>query len=403
MKVHPVTGALQILVVEEITTTEPIGEPQISAPLSGDVTEPPELFSHVTSDDLLHFGVPPEAVEAVRKVTDVSQLEDLRPVLGVAPFEALTLLAEGFTVEDVREDIEAQTAATINTSDYAASLETDESRSAFYVVDNEEELTAVLNSPLSQWRIFLHPKQRRLATSDVNGPMRVLGGAGTGKTVLAMHRAKWLAENRTAVGSKVLFTTFTRNLATDIQANLDTLCSRETLAKIEITNLDRWVKGYLSSKLYEHRIQYDLNGDARAVWDKAIVLRDTTLPLEPGFYEAEWEQVVASNGITTLDEYRTVRRVGRGGVLTRKTRDAVWPVFEAFRSQMTAHKLKMVDDAYRDAAALLAQESHPPRYSSIVVDETQDFGPMALRLLRQMIPTGYERSFLRWRRASTNI
>jgi hypothetical protein len=397
MKVHPVTGALQILVLEEVAS--PVAPSASTGAENGgtaDATPPPHAvrpFSAVAREDLLYFGVPAEAVQQVQGVAAVSELEALRAAIGVAAYEALSLLADGFSVADVREDLESRQVIPVDTSDIAASLDTDESRASFYIVENEEELTAVLNSPLSQWRVFLHPKQRRLATSDVTGAMRVLGGAGTGKTVLAMHRAKWLAENRTGPGQRVLFTTFTRNLAGDIEANLGTLCSRETMKKIEVVNLDRWVRGFLSGKLYEHRIQYDLGGEARAAWDKAMALRDTSLPLAPGFYEAEWEQVIAANGISTLDEYRAARRVGRGGALARNTRDAIWPVFEDFRRQLTARKLKMVDDAYRDAAALLAQEAASLSYSAIVVDETQDFGPMALRLLRQMVPAGQNDMF----------
>jgi superfamily I DNA/RNA helicase len=363
--------------VEEITET-------ITHSLSA--TETP-LFQSVAAEELLYFGVTEEALAAVQSVTSVSELAGLQPQIGVAAYEALVLLADGFTVDDVKQDLDLRRASKVNTEDFSASLETDESRSAFYIADNEDELKAVLNSPLAQWRIFLHPKQRRLATSDANGPMRVLGGAGTGKTVLAMHRAKWLAENRTEPGHKVLFTTFTRNLAADIAGNLESLCSSTTLAKIEVTNLDRWVKGYLSSKRYEHRIQYDISGEAEAAWNKAMAVRDSSLGLDEEFYKAEWEQVIGANGISTLDDYRTARRTGRKGILQRKTRDAIWPVFEEFRAQLTARKLKMVDDAYRDAAALLTSEPLTASYSAIVVDETQDFGPMALRLLRALIPS----------------
>ena len=104
--------------------------------------------------------------------------------------------------------------------------------SRFVIVDNDEAMMAIMNAPLAQWRVFLHPTQQKLASGDRSGPVRVLGGAGTGKTVLAMHRAKWLAENRTPDGKKVLFTTFTRNLASDIEQNMKTLCGSSTLAKL---------------------------------------------------------------------------------------------------------------------------------------------------------------------------
>ena len=91
-----------------------------------------------------------------------------------------------------------------------AALQNEDSR-RFYVMDEAKELTEVLNAPLDQWRIFLHPKQRRLVSMRANGPVRVLGGAGTGKTVVAMHRARYLAEevfNRKE--DRILLTTFTR-------------------------------------------------------------------------------------------------------------------------------------------------------------------------------------------------
>lgn len=217
--------------------------------------------------------------------------------------------------------------------------------------------------------------------------MRVLGGAGTGKTVLAMHRAKWLAEQRATLEKKVFFTTFTRNLAADIEENLKTLCSPTVMQKIEVKNLDAWVHGLLRRYKYEHKIIYNRKQDEAAeAWQCALTLQDTSLALTPSFYEEELERVVLAQGVSSRDEYRMAKRTGRGTVLTRGKRDAIWPVFEEYRAQLASRKLKEVDDAYRDAADLLKDK--PQGYSSIIVDETQDFGPQALRLLRAMVPSG---------------
>ena len=114
--------------------------------------------------------------------------------------------------------------------------------------------------------------------------MRVLGGAGTGKTVLAMHRAKWLAEQRATTEKKVLFTTFTRNLAADIEENLKTLCSPTVMQKIEVKNLDAWVHGFLRRHKYEHKIIYNRKQDEAAeAWQRALTLQDTSLAFPPGF------------------------------------------------------------------------------------------------------------------------
>ena len=205
-----------------------------------------------------------------------------------------------------------------------------------------------------------------------------------------MHRAKWLADNRTEDGKKVLFTTFTKNLATDIEDNLKTLCSPKTMVKIEVRNLDAWVHGYMRSRKLEHKIVYDRSKDgALQAWQAALATKDSTIDLHPNFYEQELEQVVLAQGVTTRDEYRTVRRIGRGVILSRAKRDAIWPVFEEYRGQLSSRKLKEVDDAYREIASLLQQEDAGGQilpYSAIVIDETQDFGPQALKLLRAMIP-----------------
>ena len=70
---------------------------------------------------------------------------------------------------------------------------------------------------------WLHPEQRKLAYKDYNGPAMVRGGAGTGKTVVAMHRAKCIADQLAtdprSKSQRVLVTTFTTTLAKDIESN----------------------------------------------------------------------------------------------------------------------------------------------------------------------------------------
>ena len=145
------------------------------------------------------------------------------------------------------------------------------------------------------------------------------------------------------------------------------------MQKIEVKNLDAWVHGFLRRQKYEHRIIYNRNQDEAAeAWQRALTLQDTSLAVPPGFYEEELERVVLAQGVTSRDEYRMAKRTGRGTVLSRGKRDAIWPVFEEYRAQLASRKLKEVDDAYRDAAVLL--QDKPQAYSSIVVDETQDFG-----------------------------
>lgn len=385
LAINPVTGAMQMMVIEHVNAVG--AHPAVQAPPAQETTPP--LFGHLTDHELLSLGVPEDMLLEVRTLASEAQLDALQGCLPVEGYEGLFLVAAGEGVEQVLSARETQPRKPVDTSDFVAALGTPESQSRFVIVDDDEAMRAIMNAPLAQWRVFLHPTQRKLAFGDRSGPMRVLGGAGTGKTVLAMHRAKWLADQRTPNGKKVLLTTFTKNLASDIEHNLRTLCDSTTLAKLDVRNLDAWVHAFMRSRKLEHRIVYDRKQDAaQQAWQAAMAVRDTSLDLPDNFYELELEQVVLAQGITTRDQYRTARRIGRESVLSRAKRDAVWPVFEEYRGQLSSRKLKEVDDAYREVADLMQSEGQSSGYSAIVVDETQDFGPQALRLLRAMIPAG---------------
>lgn len=390
LAINPVTGAMQLVVLESVVQAVPAAEPAALpavAAKSQPTVEP--IFSSVDDRELLSLGVPEDALVSVRAITSDEQLDAMQAILPVEAYEGLFLVAAGDSVSQVLGARETRVDRPVDTADFATALTNPESKSRFVIVDNDEAMMAIMNAPLAQWRVFLHPTQQKLANGDRSGPVRVLGGAGTGKTVLAMHRAKWLAENRTPDGKKVLFTTFTRNLATDIEQNLKTLCTSSTLAKLEVRNLDAWVNGFMRAQKLEHRIVYDRKQDAALqAWQAAMAVRDTKLDLPDGFYEQELEHVILAQGITTLEAYRIARRTGRSGVLSRGKRDAVWPVFEEYRGQLASRKLKEVDDAYREVAQLLSTRAMPSEYSAIVIDETQDFGPQALRLIRAMIPSG---------------
>jgi superfamily I DNA/RNA helicase len=393
LAINPVTGAMQMVVVESVAAVEavPAQPTPVARAVQAQKTEAQlPMFGGLEDRELLSLGVPEEMLAEVRHLTSEPQLDALQGRLPVEGYEGLFLVAAGDTVSQVLNARETRVDRKVDTSDFAAALATPESQSRFVIVDNDEAMLAIMNAPLAQWRVFLHPTQHKLASGDRSGPVRVLGGAGTGKTVLAMHRARWLADNRTLDGKKVLFTTFTKNLASDIEQNLRTLCGSGTLAKLEVRNLDAWVHGFMRSRKLEHRIVYDRKQDAALqAWQAAMAVRDTTLDLPDNFYEQELEQVVLAQGITTRDQYRTARRTGRESVLSRAKRDAVWPVFEEYRGQLSSRKLKEVDDAYREVAdLLLADGERAADYSAIVVDETQDFGPQALRLLRAVIPSG---------------
>lgn len=395
LTINPVTGAMQMVVIEEVAAEAvSTSTAKLNKPIQTDL-----LFAGLSDHELMSLGVPQEMLLSVRKINAEADLDGIQSILPVEAYEGLFLVAAGDTVDQVLSSRETRIDQKINTEDFVTALNKPESLSRFVVVEDDQAMQAIMNAPLAQWRIFLHPTQHKLAMGDRSGPVRVLGGAGTGKTVLAMHRAKWLAEHRTLDGQKVLVTTFTKNLALDIEDNLKSMCNKETMAKIEVRNLDAWVHAFMRSNKLEHRIVYGRSSDAAAqAWQAALATKDGALGLMDEFYEQELEQVVLAQGLTTLDEYRTARRTGRGVVLSRSKRDAVWPVFEEYRGQLASRKLKEVDDAYREVAAFMTKEQEAgkkmPAYSAVVVDETQDLGPQALKLLRAIMPAGNNDLFL---------
>src|SRR4029077_19230144 len=91
----------------------------------------------------------------------------------------------------------------------------------FRVMANVEELTRALDFPWEKWTVFLHPEQRQWVERDYAGPARVSGSAGTGKTIVALHRAAHLA--RKFPDGRVLLTTFSDALANALHTKLKRL------------------------------------------------------------------------------------------------------------------------------------------------------------------------------------
>ncbi|ABK43863.1 UvrD/REP helicase [Magnetococcus marinus MC-1] len=379
--VHPETGSLQVIEVETTTVTETKAIPAPEQPVG--------MFAEIRDRQLVSLGIPETLIDLVRTINDEDELDAMSSRMPEEAYDALVMLAAGYSVEQVDQELVAASAEAVDTADFAAALETPDSKRRFYVVDDEMELKAILSAPLEKWRVFLHPSQHKLVNRDWNGPVRVLGGAGTGKTVVALHRAKWLAQTRCQDGRKrVLFTTFTRNLAADIKANLRKICGEETFSRIEVTNLDRWVSEFLRKNGYEFEI--DFGRRTGPLWEKALTMMPSDLGYEPSFYREEWEQVIQPQGITTVTDYFKAPRLGRGTRLNRKARKEVWAVFEEYRYLLDENGLREPDDAMRDALQLLDQKGHDLPYCAVVVDEAQDMGHQAFRLIRRLVPDGDE-------------
>lgn len=377
-RVNVASGSLQVFSVDEQTVQEK-AKPE---------RPQPGLFDDLRDRELARLGVPEELVSAVRSIRTDVDLEKAEDQFPPDAYEGLYMKAAGYSYEEVmveldRKDDDSSVAA----DDFEAALQTDESKRKYWVADNEDELQRMLDAPLEKWRVFLHPSQRKLVERDWNGPVRVLGGAGTGKTVAAMHRARWLAERRSFKSTdRILFTTFTSNLAADIQANLRSICDKDLLSHIEVINLDAWVSSFLKARGESRKIVFPGDEQLDGFWNEAVNNYGQGLALETKFFQDEWSAVVQANSATNRDDYIGASRIGRGTRLDRKKKAEIWNVFEAYRARLDEEGLLEPDDAYRLARETLSSKPHTLPYKAVVVDEAQDMGPAAFRLLRAIIP-----------------
>lgn len=286
------------------------------------------LFADVKDHQLQALGVPEEQYPLVRSVDSETAFYALQAKLPRDAFEALDLVRDGCDIEEVVEILYGESKNGEH-DNIAAALANPITQMQFTIVEGEEELKAMMNAPLEKWRVFLHPSQRRLVAKNFSGPARVLGGAGTGKTVVAMHRAHYLAQ-RCKEGERVLFTTFTANLAQDIKENLRKICTTEEMRKIEVIHLDAWVSRFLRQQDYGYTIKY--GDEIMELWESASRATGDDMNYPDGFFEEEWNSIVQAQGITTMQEYAKAPRTGRGVRLDRKNRIAVWKVFEEYRT-----------------------------------------------------------------------
>ena len=365
--INKVTGGVQVFDVQEVAVEKQV--------------EKETIFAAYTDDQLIRMGLPVEQIPMIKSIAIMDEFYAMKKSIPEDAYEGLEWLAHGFDYDEVIETLYEDEAEPVKEDDFAAALQSDSSKKSFVIVDGEEELKRIMAEPLEKWRIFLHPTQRKIVNRDYSGPARVLGGAGTGKTVVAMHRAKRLASDL-PLGKRVLFTTYTRNLADDIRENLRKIASIDQMKKIEVINLDAWVASFLRNQGYEYNISY--GDELDKIWDDAIAQAGGSLDYTKNFYIDEWIKVVQAQEAYTKEKYIKASRIGRGLRLDRIKRMKVWGVFEEYMNLMDEKKLRDSEFAMYECRIILEKQFSAGRYESIIVDEGQDLSPSAFRLIRAL-------------------
>lgn len=362
LETHPKTGAAQLV---EIRTTfkEVVVPVYVQAELPG--ISKRALFANTSDEELLGYGVPAEWLNDVRAATEDTLL-GLADHLPAEAAEALLELATGGKPR-VPKPLPATTSP----------FEHPDAQRRFRVMTNVEELQRALDFPWEKWTVFLHPEQRQWVERDYTGPARISGSAGTGKTIVALHRAAHLA--RIHPEARVLLTTFSDTLANALRTKLKRLLGSEPrlAERIDVHSLDaiglRLYKSHCGAVKLASRVDVrELLGEA----SKAIGGHK----FSPHFLLTEWEQVVDAWQLETWESYRDVARLGRKTRLPEGQRTVLWSVFEQVRTGLQTRKLTTHAGLFTELALALAKTKHPP-FEFAVVDEAQDISVAHLRFL----------------------
>jgi superfamily I DNA/RNA helicase len=365
LEAHPTTGAAQLVEIRERIE-------EILVPKYVEAVYPakpkPTLFCKYSDAQLLAYGVPPEWLADV-KTADEDALLELADHLPSEAAEALLELATGGT----------PALPEVAGKGVDPFLHPDAQR-RFRVMSDMEELQRALEFPWDKWSVFLHPAQRQLVERDYNGPVRVSGSAGTGKTVVALHRAAHLAEKNE--DSRILLSTFSGTLANALHTQLFRLVyNRPKLAeRIDVAAMDD-----IALRLYDKqrgKPKLATHDDIAALI--ATVSKEVSgLKSSTNFLLAEWEDVVDPWQLKTWENYRDAKRLGRKTRLPEAQRQLLWEVFSRVLATLKAEDKMTHAGLFTHLAEAIAQREHPP-FDFIVLDEAQDVSPAQLKFLAAM-------------------
>lgn len=358
LKTHPTTGAAQFVEIRET-----IQEVIVPVYRSADPPEPakPLLFAGLPDQELLGYGIPEEWLADVRQADEDSLLA-LAEHLPAEAAEALLELATGGTPR-------------VAVAEITDPFEHPDAQRRFRVMANVEELERALEYPWEKWTVFLHPEQRQWVEHEFNGPARVSGSAGTGKTIVALHRAVHLA--RAHPESRVLLATFSETLARALRTKLRRLAGNEprVFERVEVhalyalgIRLHTALLGPVHMATGQH-IEGLIREASGAVEGHRVSLR---------FLLAEWDQVVDAWQLDSWEAYRDVARLGRKTRLPQNQREILWQIFDRVRADLTERGLLTRPGLFSALATELGAKDRAP-YDFAVIDEAQDISVSQLR------------------------
>jgi hypothetical protein len=387
IEAHPKTGAIQIVEVrervEEIAparsardiawSMSPAEAPSAAAP--DPVLAGLPLFAALAPDALLSVGVPADWVDDVASADE----DGFLALAAHLPAEAAEALLEFAATGRL-----APPAAPA-----ADPLAHPDTQRRFRLMEGLDELKAALDAPFERWTVFLHPAQRGVVARRFGGPARVVGSAGTGKTVVALHRVvRILKEDPEA---RVLLATFSEPLARALEEKLALL----TADRPSLT--DRVTVGAFDTLAAE--LTALAAGRRPHVADAAVVRAALVRAAEgqgggfsAAFLVSEWTHVVDAWQLAGPEAYAEVPRMGRKNRLGARQRERLWPIFATTRAALAARGLTTQAGVFAAAADHYGGRADKP-FTHIVVDEAQDLGVAELRWLAALAPANPDALF----------
>ncbi|GLW62172.1 DNA helicase [Actinomadura rubrobrunea] len=347
------------------------------------------LFDGIRDSDLKRLGIDEDVLPIIRLLTREDHLEALQKLLPAVQYDALLALASGMTVEEAWAEVSKNLVdpvppERVDPDDLTTAMARTPERVVF--VEGPEELTRILAHPFDVWRVFLHPQQRRIAYRDeYKGPAMVTGGAGTGKTVTAVHRAAFLARRyQSTMETPILLTTYGRDLTDALRDQVALLVDDpEIRDRIEVATTDRISFRVIKEAQGGRAPEPLTDTDLRNRWnDEAAELG---LPYSGTFLLSEWEQVVLAQRLTTEQAYVACDRRGRGKRLPPGERPEVWRAIQTIVAHMRRDGVWSFKQMADEAARIL-DATDRRLYRHIIVDEAQDLHPAQWRLLRAAVP-----------------
>jgi mRNA-degrading endonuclease RelE of RelBE toxin-antitoxin system len=358
LETHPSTGAAQLVEIRE--TVKEVVVPYYvqaeAAPTRKPAPAPNPLFANMSDKELLGYGVPAEWLDDVKQATEDTLLA-LADHLPAEAAEALLELATGG-----KPRVPPPVAAEANPFDHP------DAQRRFRVMTNVEELQRALDFPWEKWTVFLHPEQRQLVERDYAGPARVAGSAGTGKTIVALHRAAHLA--RSHPDARVLLATFSDTLASALRTKLRRLLGSEPrlAERIDVHSIDA-----IGLRLYKTHIGSVAIASRETIRQLAQEAASAVDGYKFGthFLLTEWEQVVDAWQLENWEGYRDVARLGRKTRLPEPRRKVLWSIFERIRARLREQKLVTQAELFTSLASVIATNKTVV-FDFSVVDEAQD-------------------------------